>query len=340
MSAALLLGARQSRLDILEAALSQVGWTVTAEQDPQEALKTLKSAPFEAIFCDEHLRGASPAGLLVWIRRLLPDTPFYFFTNVQDAKRFRTSGEPSALFHFPPVAGQLPSPAGGALSPVRAEGEDIPLSGNTSLVPLADLIEMLSLSKQEGVIELGKLGAVTLKGSKIEHAISFGTGSGSGSRGGLSTGIQALAQLIQTDECSFRVQPYKVPHRLTINLHTTTAMTEAARTADELRRFEGVVKTLEELGPLEGVAIGYAAASSPSVAVGAQGEAMFTLAKTLLGVNRKALSAKVNHMFLETESLVYILSTFGESNLLICGGPLASKGKLYRRVQELLKAEK
>ena len=284
---ALLISGVQTRLTILETALCQVGWQVAAFLNPQEALGSLKSTPYEAAFCDEQVRGASATGLLVGLRRLRPGLPVYVFSNADDPHRFRSSGEPTALLHFPPVAGQIPAPLG-TRSEVALGVVETPLAGNTSLLALPDLVEMMGLSGQQGVVELefGKQGFIVVNKTRLEHAVYF---SGDAPR----SGLQALAHLIELENVDFRVTDYQVPARLSINLPISSAMTEAARLADEASRFKTLLGELRERCPaVVAAAIGYATATAPTDGAGDKAR-LFTLATALLACNRTVLGEKL-----------------------------------------------
>ncbi len=327
---ALLISGLQTRLTILETALGRLGWRVVPFLNPQEALQSLKTTPYEAVFCDEQVRGASPAGLLVGLRRLVPGLPVYVFSNVDDPHRFRLSGQPTALLHFPPVAGQIPAPLG-TKSEVALGVVETPLAGNTSLLALPDLIEMMSLSGQQGVVELafGKQGFVVVNKNKLEHAVCFANGVA-------KSGLQALAQLMSLENTDFRVTDYVAPARPSINLPTSSAVTEAARLADESGRFETVLAELLRLCPgVSAAAVGYASAPAPAQGAG-DAAALFTLAKSLLTSNRAALGENPKEINIDTDKDSFVLLTFGASALLVAQAPVRTKTHLYVAVQEVL----
>ena len=329
---ALLISGLQSRLTILQTALHELGWQVAPFLSPQEALSSLKDTPYEAAFCDEQVRGASPAGLLVGLRRLVPELPVYVFSNINDPHRFRLSGEPTALLHFPPVSGQLPAPLG-TNREVASGSIETPLAGNTSLLALADLVEMMGLSGQQGVIELeqGKQGFVVVNKNKLEHAVYF-------SSGAAKNGLHALAQLLGLENVDFRVTAYVAPARPSINLPTSSAMTEAARLADEDSRFETLLGELRRLCPaVVAVALGYTTATTPTQGLGDSGR-LFALAKNLLACNRTALGDSPKEISLETATDSFVLAAFGSSTLLIAQAPVKAKTHLYLAVQEALAA--
>lgn len=328
---ALVISGMQSRQAVIVDALTIAGWQTASFLNPQEALEALKTDVFAAVFCDEQLRGASPAGLLVWTRRIAPDIPFYIFTHDYDPSRYRLSGEPTGVLHFPPILGQLPSCDDIDVKATLTINESTPMAGNTSDIALADLIEILSLSKQKVVIELGAKGLVTVNGDRLEHAIYF-------SSTPPTTGLQALAQLISLEKCDFRVTEYRSPERPTINLYTVTAMTEAARLADEGARFRTMIEGIKKACPrVEDVAIGYMMGAFPSEGWGAEPDNLFAIAQTLLELNRESLNSKVVDMFLETKGNAYVIATFGEKSVIAASGPAPIKGRLYRATHDAIK---
>ena len=261
---------------------------------------------------------------------MVPGLPVYVFSNVNDAHRFRLSGDPTALLHFPPVAGQLPTPQGTS-SQLASGTVEAPLAGNTALLALPDLVEMMGLSGQQGVIELelGKQGFIVVNKTKLEHAVSFVDGA-------TKNGLQALAQLISLENTDFRVMDYVAPARPSINLPTSSAMTEAARLADEGSRFGTMLAELRRLCPaVSSVAVGYLTATSSSRGLG-DTERLFALAKNLLACNRTALGDKLREISLETDTDSFVLVTFGSSTLLIAQVPVKSKTHLYLSVQDVL----
>ena len=320
-------------MDVIKKALREIGWHVAAFRDPKDALESLKTTPYEAVFCDEQVRGASPAGLLTWVRRLVPELPFYLFSNDSDSGRFRLSGPPTATFHFPPVAAQLPLPQG-TQSDMAAQEVQTPLSGNTSLVSLTDVIEMMSISKQQGVVQLdgGGLGFIVVNGAKLEHAVSFIDSVP-------QSGLQALAHLMNQPDSEFRVVPYKTSQRPSVNLPVTTALTEAARIADESTRFTSLLSAIQTGCPqATAVAVGYPMSSTPSQSVG-DNPRLFAMAKSLFNASQDASGERVKDMLFVTDKASYVLNLFGDNNLVVAQAPVAAKAKLYRAVHEALKLE-
>lgn len=329
---ALLVGGMQSRLDILQRALEQLGWQVTPSLNPKEAVESLKETPYGAVFCDEQLRGASPTGLLVWVRRQLPEVPFYLFSNDHDPQRFRVSGAPTALLHFPPVAAQLPLPDD-TPPPERPPGDDeTPLRGDTGLLPLADLIEMLSLAQRSAVIELGggNAGLVVLQRGRLEHALCLACQPP-------RSGLPALGQLLRC-ETEFRVAPYRPPARATLNMSAASAVTEAARLADEEARAARLVEAVARGCPAATVvAVGQPLPGAPWHGVGDLAR-LGAMTQILLEASRSALGGRLRDGLWVNEAEALVLFGFAEDRVLAALAPAPAKATLYRAVQAAVAA--
>lgn len=308
-ASALVVASLYNRLQTITEALEQAGWTISAFQQPQEALEALRTEPFSAVFCDEYLRGASPAGFLAWSRRLVPDVPFHLFCVDENPKGFSGGTRPDSLLLFPPVVGAVPRPISDRTpKPVRESARDLPLEGNTSLTPLSDLIEMMGVAAQSATITLegGQSGSLYIADGTLVHVV--------GDRG-RSQGIRALAELLELPSVDFEVGPYSAPNRKTIHLPTTSAVTEAARLNDERARDARLVSAVREACPLcDSVAIGYTLSQAPHYQVGDGGE-VFAVAKGIIEQNRDLLG-RISHLSVENDRCGYALVIFGEGNLL------------------------
>lgn len=327
---ALLVGGMQSRLDILQRTLEQLGWQVTPSLNPREAVERLKEAPCGAVFCDEQLRGASPTGLLVWVRRNLPEVPFYLFSNDHDPGRFRMSGPPSALLHFPPIAAQLPLPDDTPPPERPPRDADTPLSGDTGLLPLANLIEMLALAQRSAVIELGggQTGLVVLRRGRLEHALCLEPP---------CSGLPALAALLRR-EIAFRVVPYRSPARATLNMSAASAVTEAARLADEEARAARLVEAVARGCPAAtAVAVGQPLRGAPWQGVGDLSR-LGAMTQALLEASRGALRGALRDGLWVSEAEALVLSGFAEDWVLAALAPAPAKAVLYRAVQAAVAA--
>ena len=321
-----------------------MGWQVTSFQDPREALGSLRTIHYSAVFCDELVRGASVGGFLAWTRRVSPDLPFYVIGDTQ-ADRGRQL-EPTATLPFPPPLGALPrpknptehetlDPASVAASAAGAgpRASEAPLSGNTSLVSLAGLLEMMGLAGQNGILELGpagREGLLYLEGGKILHAEVPADGYGGG--GGLR-GLGALAHILSLSESDFRVLSYRAPARPAVNLPVSNALTEAARLADERRRHEGFIEGVKEACPaVTAVAVGYLLSAGPSATCG-EAEGLFGTAKELL--TQRSLG-KVGALYVAKEHEALALRTFGDDNVLVARAPLSARKTLFTALEDML----
>jgi CheY-like chemotaxis protein len=308
-ASALVVASLYNRLHAITEVLEDVGWTTTAVQHPREALDALRSDTYEAIFCDEYLRGASPGGFLAWSRRLVPEVPFHLFCVDEEPKILHGANQPDSLLMYPPVAGAVPQPEVlRSHKPIRESARDLPLEGNTSLTPLSDLIEMMGVSSQSATItlEAGKAGSLYIEEGTLVHVVNNGT---------RSQGVRALAELLQIDDIDFEVRPFSAPRRKTIHLPTTSAVTEAARLNDEQSRDEQLVDTIREACPsCDTLVIGYPLAQAPSFGMGESDE-LFVIAKGLIEQNRDLLG-RVTHVSIENDRHGYAMMLFGEGNLI------------------------
>ena len=349
---ALVIATIYNRLKTIQGALSEVGWQVNSFQDPREALGSLRTIHYSAVFCDELVRGASVSGFLAWTRRVSPDLPFYVIGDMQSDKG--RHGEPTDTLPFPPPLNALPRPknptehetfhlpraAGGGGGP-GAGANEAPLSGNTSLVSLSGLLEMMGLAGQNGLVELGaagREGLLYLENGKILHAetpvagyASLHGDDPSGGGAGLK-GLGALAHILSLSESDFRVLPYRAPARSLINLPVSNALTEAARLSDERRRYEGLMSALKEACPaITAVTVGYLLSASPSATSG-EAEGLFGTAKDLLA-GRTLGKVRALYLALEREALA--LRTFGDDNVMVAKAPLNARRALFNALEDL-----
>lgn len=333
-STALLISGMYSRLKLIQTALAEVGWQVETFQNPQDALDSLKSSEYGAVYCDEQLRGASAGGLLIWTRRLAPDMPFYLFSDSSDLSRLRLPSEPTGVLSYPPEVKHLPRPEGTPVPEVNAQTGSTPLSGNTSLIALSDILDMMGVAGQSSLINLdfGDKGQIYVNKGVLEHAVSK-------SDGQVVNGLPALATLILLEDCNFQVEPYVAPKRNTVNLPASNAMTEAARLADEQMRYQNLMKVVRKACPkVTAIATGYPLSSTPSQSIG-DAQPLFERAKVLLDTNREALGTKVTEFCVATEAVAFALVTFGEGNILVATAPAGVKLKLFAALRQAVKSE-
>jgi CheY-like chemotaxis protein len=331
----LLVGGNPNRLETLKATLKEVGWTVHALQNPKEALEALKANTYAAIFCDEEIKGASVPGLLSFARRLNADLPFYVFGAVSDKVRlsYKMSGEPTAFLPYPPLPIHLPAPKGTPSIEEKTAGAKTPLSGNTSLVALSTVLEMMGMAGQTGTVELdfGKRGLIYVDKGMIQHAVVF-------KEGQTQQGLPALSQLLVLENTEFRLATHEAPKRPSINLPASSALTEAARMADELKRFQTFIDKVRKACPsVTAVAIGYPLNATPLQGF-ADATVLFQKAKTVLEKNRDTLG-KLNQFFGLSEQGAFAFATFGEGHMLVASAPVNAKDTLYKAVKEAVALE-
>jgi hypothetical protein len=324
---ALVIASISSRLHALKQALADVGWEVHAFQNPNEALEALTSQAVDAVFCDEHLRGASPAGFFAWTQRAQPKARFYLVgaaSSTPAHQRSRYHG----VVSFPLERASLPAPPDTAVStpnPSAPPKSEVPLTGNTDLIPLDGLVEMMGLARQRAVLELAPHGRIYVHDGYLMHAESRG-----------ARGLAALAQLLRTGGCTFRVLPFEAAPRNTINLPVSTALSEAARLLDERRRIEVLVSAIEAHCPaIEAVAAGYLLASAPEHSRG-DDASLFQSAKALLEQARSTLGSKPFALDLATEQKVIAVRLVGNDVLLSARAPLGARRQLAAAMDEAL----
>jgi hypothetical protein len=331
-SQALLIVTMHHRRVVLQDALTRAGWQVVVYDDVSRALTHVREQPYAAIFCDEYLRGASAGGFLAWSRRLHPKAPFYVIATHGDTAAFGARQAPDRVLPFPPADEQVPRPAhasrwDGAPAALR----DLPLEGSTALVRLADLVEMLALTEADAVITLdeGRLGRLYLAGGQLEHA-TCADGEAD------LVGVRALGRLLDADEASFQVLPYRSPSRRTVHTSTAAALTEASRVIDEQRRDRRLLEAVRAACPdVLGVAAGYLLNESPAETTG-DGATAFAHGVALLNAT-KAAAPGLTHLGVEAERHAHALVVYGADHLLAAHGP---RGRSMVLLSALAKAVK
>lgn len=332
-SVVLLISGSSSRLEVLKTSLQHVGWKVAASGNPKEALGILQQRSFEAVFCDQDIKGASIPGFLSYTRRIHPNMPFYIFGEVERSS-FKVSGDPNGFLPFPPIEAHLPVPKGSKSIEERTAHIKTPLSGNTSLVALSTVIEMMGMAGQTANIELdfGRLGLIHVNNAMVEHAVVFQDGQS-------QQGLPALARLLIQDNAEFRLVKYEAPKRLSVNLPVAGALTEATRIADEVGRFQNFINAVRKACPsTQAIAIGYPLNSAPIASFG-QAADIFQKAKALLEKNRDILGSKPNLMLIATDQSTFALTSFGEGNILVSMAPANAKENLLKAVKEAIQSE-
>lgn len=335
----------QHRLQALERALKEVGWQVSAHQDPRKALEELRHSAIGLVVCDSMLRGASPSGFLAWSRRLDPKRPFLVVASGDERHDQSVSGAargpdggatrgPDGTLAFPPDAASLPLPTGSGprRSPIT-EVRDLPMEGSTSLVPLPDLMEMLALTQESAIIGLHtdgqSHGSVWLDKGVLVHVEAHGDEGDSG-------GVRGLAMLLAGPASDFHVNPYASPPRRTVHTPTAAALTEAARLVDEQRRDSAILQSVLEAVPdALGLAVGYPLNESPAATL-LDGASAFGVATTLLDQARGPVG-NATHLAVEGERHAYAALRYGEGSVVV---GMAPRGRSLVLLSALAKAVK
>lgn len=331
---ALLVGSVRNRLSPIKLSLEEANWSVHAFLSAKDALESLKHETYEVIFCDEELKGASVSGLMIWMQRIKPELAFYVIGDPADTDKFKRSGMPTGILTFPLIPSHIPVPSGTPSPEERFANTKVPLSGNTSMLAVSDLIDMMGMTGQNGTIEFdfGKQGSILVNNGMVEHAISF-TGLQP------AQGLQALAQLIALKDSAFRVEAYQPVKRPSIRLPASTAMTEAARLADEERRYEEIVEDIRKTCPaVIAVAVGYPLSATANQGFGDAND-LFKRSKQLLELSKTAMETKVTNIFVTTDKLVYGVVSFNEGNIIAACAPVSARDLLGRAVMTTINKE-
>lgn len=323
---ALVICNNQERLSRMREELAGVGWRVEAGRTSQENLELLREQPVAAVFCDQALRGASPAGFLAWTRREKPQAQFLLFGNPDE---WRGSSRPDAFLSWPPLRAELPV-APGTIVPTEADldSSDVPLSGTTGLMSLEQLLEMLHVSGIDAVVRLnGGRGHVYLQTGIVQHA-SFQQS------GVMNLGISALSELMSLADTDFAVEAHRAPKRATINLPVTGAVSEAARLADERRRDLALVERLLAAQPrLSAVAVGYPHAQQPDAGHGDAAQ-LFATSLNLLTSNRTAFGRAPQSLSLSSERYSLAILVFSETRFVAVAAEARAGAALLRLVEK------
>lgn len=330
---ALLISTNPNRHEVQAAALRAAGWHLRATSQPAEALELLRNSEFNAVFCDDQLRGATAAGFLTWTRRLLPQASFHVF-GVAGSWSAPAGAPPDGFLSYPPISAELPGPEGSKPASTVSEDESsIPMSGNTSLISLPQLLDFLRISKRDAVIKLHEgRGSVFLKSGLVLDARHQ-------SAGEASSGLAALSKLISLTDCDFRVEEFRPPERTTINLPVTGAVSEAARQADEHGRDRAVIRKLLEHEPgLLAAAIGYRLGAAPADGHG-DSTRIFRTALQLLDNNRAQLGAPVRSISVSGDQVSLAVLLFGQGRLVAVASRGSRGGELLGLLVAVTKRE-
>ncbi len=330
---ALVIATTYSRLTQIQKTLEATEWHTDTVQDPKAAVENLRTKPYDAVFCDEDLRGASASGFLAWTKRLAEGVPFYLIRAPGSSGTLRGE-QPTAVLDYPLKPAQLPKPGQSAPTPEQSDTKTDKrlttsmLSGNTSLVAIADILEMMGIAKQSALISFGDDTAhVYVKEGVMAHAEA--------QRGqNCLSGLPALALVLILENSEFRVEPFTEPPRPTINLPVTTAMTEAARLADEQRRYQSLIDAVKDACPsVSAVATGYLMGGGPSQGYG-DADTLFGEVKALLSNCSEPAGGKLQELLIASETSALALQRFGGDNVVAARAPAKDREHLYEAVRD------
>lgn len=257
---AVLLSGSHHRAQALKRVIEGAGWRLRVHTDAAAALRDIREHPYDAIFCDERLKGATAGGFLSWHERLNPGLPFYAIATDGGELSGTLRGQPTGVLPYPLALDDVPAPVDSTLWR-RREGDDgsaVPLEGNSSTVPLAHLVELLSLNGGGAVVDT-PAGSIHFTQGRVEHA-GFTAEPGADP----IVGLRALGELVAAEDLAYRVLPYRRPARLSVNLPIMTALAEATRQRDERLRNRRLLVAVKEGHPeATGLAVGYPLNASP-----------------------------------------------------------------------------
>ncbi|MCA9835671.1 MAG: DUF4388 domain-containing protein [Trueperaceae bacterium] len=306
--------------------LQGLSWNLTVAVRPEVMLQALNNS-YEAIFCDEELKGATVIGIQKVLQQRSPQTPFYYFRDLQSNKPTRFVYPPTAVLPFPPLLTQLPKPDSFTDDP-SAKKTEVPFEGNSSMIALIDVLHSMGMDKRSALIQLdkGKVGLIYVNRGLIEDALYFNENQ-------RLKGLKALGRLIQLEDTPYRVMHYMVPGQLSVKLPVDTALTEASRIADEEQRYGRIMDEIKSVCPsIEAIAIGYPMASSPSQGIGDSAK-IFSIAKALMEKSREVIKGRINEFFITTDATAYALIHLDEGNLLIASAPVRDRNLLQKALK-------
>ena len=300
---AVLVCTSHHRAQAITEALQVGGWSVRAHLDPAAALRDIRANGYDALFCDERLRGASASGFLSWHQRLSAEAPFYVIAYQGSELATPLRGRVARVLPYPLTPDAVPPTVGRTQWRRAAAAEtEIPLQGDTGTVPLTHLLELLGLNDASATVET-PAGAIHLSHGRIEHA-SFAAAQGAES----VHGLRALSELMAARDLAFKVLPHRAPPQRSIDRPIMTALTDAARQRDESMRNRRLMDAVAQAHPqATGLAVGYPlnAAANDAWAAGEAAHALLhRYARATQGL---ATLAKPSHLALEGEGVAWAL---------------------------------
>ena len=155
-----------------------------------------------------------------------------------------------------------------------------------------------------------------------------------GQQGPRLSGLPALALVLMLENSEFQVLPFSAPPRPTINLPVANAMTEAARLADEQRRYQTLIDAVKDACPsVSAVATGYLMGEVPSQGYGDAG-ALFNQVKLLLSNYSEPAGGKLKELLIASETNALTFMRFGGDNIVAARAPAKDRNHLYEAVRD------
>lgn len=229
------------------------GWDVVEAEDGTKALARLAEAPFDVVVADVLMPNMDGWTLLEEVRRLPQggDLPFVFLTTEADLpQRLRGLNAGADDYLTKPFAVEELHARVERLVARRKRPEGMAplLRGNVRHLGMADLLQILSLNGQDGIVELeqdGERGLLAIEMGMIVHARCAGV-----------TDVKAVHRLLSWGRAEFRVLPLDgVPQR-TMCEPATNVLMDGLVSLDEWNRWVGELPhpgtRLEVTGDLAG----------------------------------------------------------------------------------------
>ncbi len=342
-SKALLISSQNKRLDDITKVLESVKWRIESFIEPSKALKSMQQKKYDAIFCDEKLKGATVKGFLNWHERLSPDSPFYVIGNSSLALP-----NVAGVISFPVEVESVPVPKGVKTEPLASfqtnfDKPDLPfsynvktvsLSGDSAFLHIDNILELMGMGKQSSLILLGEngdKGKIYVENGLLLH-VDF-----MDKNHVLQLGLAALVEVLSSKDLHFEVVDFQKPKRNNLNLPVAYALTEAARLVDEHGRYKKVIEDIKKACPnVLGVAMGNNASLEPFESLG-EGNTLFKEAQSILKRQKAELGQDLSAFLVVLGEKVLIVESFGEGNLLAVSALNKDRDPLYNVVRQTLK---
>ena len=250
-------------LDILSDAFSGEGFETRVAHDATEAIEMIERKKPDLIIADIVMPGMDGWGFFEAVRTRphCADVPFVFLTQQRELpSRLRgLRGGAQDYITKPFSVEEILARAHRVLdrrtsARPAARGPASPLSGHASLLPVADLLQLLAMNGRTGALRLfgAATGRVFLEEGRIVNALS-----------GRTSGRKALFRLLAWEDVEFRFDPGPAAHEsIVTQIHgpADSVLVEGLLERDELQRLQ---KTLPGLDQVLGVVAAKGASTGP-----------------------------------------------------------------------------